>query len=60
MRCATRRTGYALQLEIGGERHEVSGDDRACLYFRTIEHVLDLLIDAPELASVPRLESNLI
>lgn len=53
---ADNRAGYALLLDVGGERYEVTGDDGARLCFRTIEHVLDLLADAPELAQVARLD----
>ena len=53
---ADNRTGYALLLDVGSERYEVTGDDGARLRFRTIEHVLDLLADAPELAQVARLD----
>lgn len=53
---ADNRTGYALLLDIGGEQFEITGDDGTRLRFRTIEHVLDVLADAPELAPVARLD----
>lgn len=53
---ADSRTGYALLLEVGGERYEVTGHDGEQLHFRTIEHLLDVLIDVPELVRVARLD----
>lgn len=48
--------GYALMLDVCGEQYEVTGKDGERLRFRTIEHLLDVLIDTPDLASVARLD----
>jgi hypothetical protein len=48
--------GYALTLDVRGEQYEVTGKDGERLRFRTIEHLLDVLIDAPDLAPVARLD----
>lgn len=53
---ADKQTGYALMLNVGGEQYEVTDDNGERLRFRTIEHVLDLLADAPELVQVVRLD----
>jgi hypothetical protein len=48
--------GYALMLDVSGEQYEVTGKDGERLRFRTIEHLLDVLIDTPFLAPVARLD----
>lgn len=53
---ADNLAGYALMVDVGGERYIVTGDDGEHLRFRTIEHLLDVLIDTPELAPVARLD----
>ena len=53
---ADNQTGYTLMLNVGGEQYEVTDDNGERLRFRTIEHVLDLLADAPELVQVARLD----
>lgn len=53
---ADNRAGYALILDVGSERYEVTGEGGEPLRFRTIEHLLDVLIDAPELSPVARLD----
>lgn len=53
---ADNRAGYGLTLDLAGEAHEVVGDDGERLRFRTFEHLLDVLVDVPELAKVARLD----
>lgn len=53
---ADNRAGYGLALDLDGECYEIVGDDGERLRFRTIEHLLDILVDVPELAQVARLD----
>lgn len=53
---ADNRTGFALAFDIDGEHYEVIDSNGDRLSFRTIEHLLDVLIDTPELAQVARLD----
>lgn len=53
---ADNQAGYALGLDVEGEHYEVVSDTGERLRFRTIEHLLDVLVDAPEVAHVARLD----
>ncbi|MBN9340650.1 MAG: hypothetical protein J0H52_11275 [Comamonadaceae bacterium] len=53
---ADNQAGYALALDVGGEHYEVVSENGDRLRFRTIEHLLDVLVDAPEVAHVARLD----
>lgn len=53
---AQNRTGYALKLDMGKESYEITGNDGEQLHFRTMEHLLNMLVDIPELAPAVRLD----
>lgn len=53
---ADNQSGYALALDVEGEHHEVVSDTGERLRFRTIEHLLDVLVDSPEVVHVARLD----
>jgi hypothetical protein len=53
---ADNGAGFALAFDIDGERYEVIDGNGDRLSFRTIEHLLDVLIDTPELAQVAQLD----
>jgi len=53
---ADNRAGYALALDVEGEYYEVVSENGEQLRFRTIEHLLDLLADVPEVVCAARLD----